>query len=61
MVLGGLLFTIFVGWKMSREDVRDELTSGGRFSNRIFPVLWFLIRYVAPLAVLTIFITNLVL
>ena len=61
MVLGGLLFTIFVGWKMSREDVRDELTSGGRYANRIFPALWFLIRYIAPLAVLTIFITNLVL
>lgn len=61
MVLGGLLFTIFVGWKMSREDVRDELTSGGRYANRIFPVLWFLIRYIAPLAVITIFITNLVL
>ena len=61
MVLGGLLFTIFVGWKMSREDVRDELTSGGRYATRIFPALWFLIRYIAPLAVLTIFITNLVL
>ena len=61
MVLGGLLFTIFVGWKMSRDDVRDELTSGGRYATRIFPALWFLIRYIAPLAVLTIFITNLVL
>ena len=60
MVFGGLLFTIFVGWRMSREDVRDEITSGGRYSVRIFPVLWFLIRYAAPVAVIIIFVTNLI-
>ena len=60
MVLGGLMFTIFVGWRLTKDDVRDELTSGGRYFNRFFPVLWFLIRYIAPIAVIVIFITNLI-
>lgn len=60
MVLGGLMFTIFVGWHMTKDDVRDELTSGGRYFNRFFPVIWFLIRYIAPIAVIVIFVTNLV-
>ena len=60
MVMGGLMFTIFVGWRMTKDDVRDELTSGGRYFNRFFPVLWFLIRYIAPIAVIVIFVTNLI-
>lgn len=60
MVLGGLMFTIFVGWRMKRDDVRDELTSGGRYLGHFFPVLWFLIRYAAPIAVIIIFVANLI-
>ena len=61
MAFGGLLFTFFVGWRMDREQVRRELTVDGkdRFGERCFGLLWFLIRYVAPLAILVIFLTNL--
>ena len=59
--LGGLLFTLFVGWYMSREDVRDEFTSGGTRNTRIFGLVYFLMRYLAPLGILVVFITNLVL
>lgn len=58
--LGGLVFTLFVGWKMSREDVRDEFTSGGTRNVRIFGVVYFLMRYVAPIGIVAVFITNLV-
>lgn len=60
MPLGGLLFTIFVGWYMRKADVRDELTSGGRFNRRIFGAVYFLIRYVAPVGIVMVFITNLI-
>ena len=62
MTFGSLLFVLFVGWKMSRTAVRDEFTNGGtlRGNSRIFGFVYFLIRYVAPLVILTIFITNLV-
>ncbi len=63
MTLGGFLFTLFVGWKMSKSDVRDELTLGGtdRTAVRLFGLLYFLIRYIAPLVIITIFLTNLIL
>ena len=61
LTIGALLLVLFVGWRMKRQDVRDEITNGGTRHNGIFRVVYFLIRYVAPIAVLVIFISNLVL
>ena len=60
MTFGGLLFVLFVGWKMDRSAVRDEFTAGGtaRFNCAVFDAFWFLLRYIAPLAILIIFVTN---
>ena len=59
--LGGLIFTLFVGWKMSRADVRDEFTNGGTVNTRLFSTVYFLMRFVAPLGILVVFVTNLLL
>ena len=61
MAFGGLLFTLFVGWKMDKAKVCRELTSGGedRLGHLCFGLIWFLIRYVAPAAIVIIFLTNL--
>ena len=58
---GGLLFTLFVGWKMSRDDVYDEFTNGGTLKTNasLFGLVWFLLRYVAPVGVLITFVSNL--
>ena len=48
--LGGLVFCLFAGWKMSRADVRDEFTNGGTVNVRLFNGIYFLIRFVAPSA-----------
>ena len=60
MTFGGLLFVLFVGWKMDRKAVRDEFTCGGtaRFNCAVFDAFWFLLRYIAPPAIVIIFITN---
>ena len=60
MTFGGLLFVLFVGWRMDKSVVRDEFTAGGtaRFNCAVFDAFWFLLRYVAPLAIVVIFITN---
>ena len=60
LTLGAIMVVLFVGWKMKRDDVRDEITNGGTKHAGLFPVIYFLIRYVAPIAVLVIFISNLV-
>ena len=60
MTFGGLLFVLFVGWKMDRKAVRDEFTCGGtaRFNSAVFDAFWFLLRYIAPPAIVIIFIPN---
>ena len=61
MMLGVLLFTLFVGWRMKKEDVWDELTNGGkfRFSKSIFEPLYFVIRWIIPVVIVFLFITSL--
>ncbi len=60
MTLGALLIVIFVGWKMGRPDVRDEFTNGGTLSGsgRVFGPMFFVIRYLAPVAILVIMVSN---
>lgn len=57
--LGGLLFTLFVGWYMSKDDVRDEFTNGGRHNVRIFGFIYFLMRYIAPIGLIVVFLSIL--
>ena len=61
MTLGSLLTVLFVGWRLKKTDIYDEFTNGGTLSRnaRIFGVLWFLIRFVCPLAIIAIFLTGL--
>ena len=62
MTLGSLLTVLFVGWRLKKTDIYDEFTNGGslRLNIRIFGILWFLIRYIAPIAVIVIFVSGLI-
>ena len=57
--LGGFLFTLFAGWKMSKADVREEFTNHGTVNKAIFGFVYFLIRYVSPIGILVVFISTL--
>lgn len=61
MTSGALLIVIFVGWKMKKDDVRNEFTNGGTLSasGRMFSPMYFIIRYLAPVAILVIMLSNL--
>ena len=61
MALGALAFVLFAGWKISREDFRDELTSGGlvKVGAGAFGFLHFVIRWIIPPAIIAIFVSNL--
>ena len=60
MTLGSLLTVLFVGWRMKKTDIYDEFTNGGTLSTnaKIFGVLWFLIRYICPIAVAIVFLMG---
>ncbi len=61
LTVGGLLVVLFVGWKMPKADVFDELTNGGtkRRNVRLFNFFYFLIRYIAPVGLLVLILSNL--
>jgi NSS family neurotransmitter:Na+ symporter len=56
--LGGLFISLFVGFKMKKEDVQDEVTNSG-----VHPASWlggylFLAKFVAPIAILIVFLNG---
>ena len=57
--LGGLLVCIFVGWYLKRSVSYEELTNGGKLKAGLFNLYIFLLRYVAPVAIILIFINEL--
>ncbi|MDE6634033.1 MAG: sodium-dependent transporter, partial [Bacteroidaceae bacterium] len=57
--LGGILICSFVGWKLNRQLVYDEVTNRGSLRVRLFGVYIFLVRWVAPLAIAVIFYNEL--
>ncbi len=59
MPLGGLLFTIFVGWKMPKSTVYEEFTNNStkKFNIKLYPIVRFLMRYVAPIGIIAIWIS----
>lgn len=60
LLIGSLMAVLLVGWKMAKADVKDEFTNGGTIkkNERIFNVLYFIIRYVTPVALVLIFLSN---
>lgn len=54
--LGGLLLCIFIGWVWGVDNAVHEITNEGSMEFKLAPVWAFLIKYVAPVAILLIFI-----
>lgn len=54
--VGGFLTCIFLGWFVPKKLVKDEFTNWGTVSQRFFGAFLFLVRFVAPLGILGIFL-----
>jgi len=54
--LGGMLYTLFAGWWISKEILIDELGVG---DGAVFKLWHVLARIVAPLAIAIVFVSNL--
>lgn len=57
--LGALLIVIFTGWFMGKKNVKDELTNGGVMKGRLFFLFLFIIRYIAPVVIIIVFLKSL--
>lgn len=50
---------IYVGWKLPKTFLENQLTNFGTFRSYIYPVVLLLIRYVAPILILIIMLSPL--
>jgi NSS family neurotransmitter:Na+ symporter len=57
--LGGFLISLYVGWVLKKYITVKELTSYGAKKFTGLRVYFFLIRYIVPVAILIVFISNL--
>ncbi|GIN59856.1 transporter [Lederbergia ruris] len=56
MPLGALLISIFVGFKINRKTLWEEISSGSSYGKKIFAGWLLLIKYVAPIAIIIVFL-----
>lgn len=56
--IGGVIICLFTGWYLDRKLVESELTNGGTIRFRLFRLYYFIIRYVAPLAIAAVFLQE---
>ena len=59
--LGGLFISLFVGWYLNRKIVHAQISNNGslRFGYRFLKIYIFILRYIAPAAILVIFLYGL--
>lgn len=53
---GGFILAVFVGWVMNKQTVKDQLTNHGTLKVYTMRPILFCIRYIAPIAILLIFL-----
>lgn len=58
--IGGLLIVIFVGWRLGKTEFFAEVTNEGALKSPFKAVIYFIIRYLAPLAIAVVFVSGLI-
>lgn len=57
--IGAFLIAIFVGFRMPRQVLWDEITSDGAFGFRLFAAWLLVLKYVCPIAIFFVFLQQL--
>ena len=57
--VGGFIIALFAGWKLDSALLRDEITNHGTLPSTLFPVYLFIVKWIAPLAIILIFLHEL--
>lgn len=56
--VGGFFIALYTGWFCDSKQLYDEVTNGGTVATRVYPIYRFLIRYVAPIGIIAIFLNQ---
>jgi NSS family neurotransmitter:Na+ symporter len=51
LTFGALLIVIFVGWKLGKMNFIEEISCKGQIQSVLFKGVFFIIRYIAPVAI----------
>ncbi|HNZ85756.1 MAG TPA: sodium-dependent transporter, partial [Paludibacteraceae bacterium] len=57
--LGGVAVSLFVGWYLDKRILLDVLQQEGTWKFRFFKTYIFLLRYLAPVCIMLVFVHNL--
>lgn len=58
--IGGVSIVIFVGWYLGKSKFFEEVTNEGTLKSPLKSIIFFIVRYLAPLAITVIFISGLI-
>lgn len=51
LAIGGLILAVFVGWFMDKNELKEEITNGGKVSFGLFDIWYNLVKFVIPVAI----------
>lgn len=51
LTFGALFIVLFVGWQLGKSDFLEEISNKGAVTSGLFKIVFFIIRYVAPIAI----------
>ncbi|USK59332.1 sodium-dependent transporter [Peribacillus asahii] len=56
--VGALFISLFVGFQLKKLHVEEEFLSGSSYGKKIFKAWYFLIRYIAPIAIAIVLLSS---
>lgn len=61
MPISALLVVIFVGWRMKKSDVEDELSNSYSLSypRWLYDIIFYLLRFLAPVVIVVVLLYGL--
>ena len=60
MTIGALIIVILVGWILKPKFIYDEIEQGGKFSVKAKGYFGFVIKFIAPVLILIVMVTNVI-
>ncbi len=58
MPLGGMFTCICISWFLDKNIMRNQVTNFGKLKCSYLPVIFFLLKYICPLAIFMIFLNG---
>ena len=58
MTIGSLITIIFVGWRLDRKIVEEQITNRGTVKAGYMNIYYFVAKYISPLAIIMVFLAS---